>query len=172
MGKGTNIAEFNDLLKNRAKGAVVQTLWCVVNSVDWPSRNMTATGILDGLDFYNVQLGLGSVNINPKPGTKCLVGIIANNAASSFLISAEEILEIEIIAGVSELVVKEEGVSVKRNSENLKEVLNDLIAEKNKMNTEVSKIATKAGAADSVPILLEIYTATELINQRLNSILI
>lgn len=172
MGKGNNISEFNKILKDRAKNAVVQTHWCTVKAVDWAGRNMTATGIIDGLDFHNVQLGLGSVNIKPKVGTKCLVGIIANNAASSFLISAEEILEIAIKAGSSELTVKEEGIILKRNSENIKKVLNDLFSEIQKMNTETSKIAIKAGAADSVPILLEIYTATELINQRLNSILI
>lgn len=172
MSKGNNISEFNNILKSRAKNAVVQTHWCTVKDVDWEAGNMTATGILDGLDFHNVQLGLGSIMVNPKIGTKCLVGIIANNPASSFLISAEEILEIKIKAGEGELTVKEEGIQVKRNSENLKAILNDLIAEKNKMNTEVSKIAVKAGAADSVPILLEIFTKTELINERLNSILI
>ena len=172
MGKGNNISEFNNILKARAKNAVIQTHWCTVKAVDWDARNMTATGNNDGLDFYEVQLGLGSVNIRPKVGTKCLVGIIANNAASSFLISAEEILEIAINAGESELTVKEEGIILKRNSENLKVVLNDLFSEIQKLNEETSKIAVKAKAPESVPILLEIYTETELINQRLNSILI
>ena len=69
------------------------------------------------------------------------------------------------------LRVNESGVQIVRNGEDLRDILEDFMNETNKMNAEAQKIATKAGAADSVPILAASFTKTELIIQRLKAVL-
>lgn len=89
--------EFVQLLTDRAKSQVkVQTVWVTVKEVDWNDKTMTATGIVDGLDFNEVLLGLGSVYVKPKKDTKCLVGMIENKDAAAFLIHAEEVEELSV----------------------------------------------------------------------------
>ncbi|MFN8238640.1 MAG: hypothetical protein U0T77_10770 [Chitinophagales bacterium] len=73
----------------------VLTIWCSVKSVDWDSKTMVATGTTDKLDYNDVLLGLDSVCKKPKIGTKCLIGIIENKDAQSFLISCDEVDAIE-----------------------------------------------------------------------------
>jgi hypothetical protein len=97
LKRGSNIIEFGKLLNEKAKAQVdVQTHWCKVKSVDWDKKTMTATGIIDDLDFFDVLLGLGSINRKPSLQSKCLIGIVNNNTAAAFLIECEEIEEIEI----------------------------------------------------------------------------
>ena len=55
---------------------------------------MDVTGVVDQLEYYNVQLGMGALCIYPKPGTTCLVGIVEGQETDTFLISAEEVDEI------------------------------------------------------------------------------
>lgn len=74
----------------------VQTHWATVKSVNWEAKTMTATGVEDDLDFFDVLLGLGSINRKPSVGKKCLIGIVNNNAAAAFLIECEAVDEIEI----------------------------------------------------------------------------
>lgn len=97
MKRGSNIIEFGNLINQKAKAQVdVQTHWCTVKEVDWDKKTMTATGVVDDLDFFDVLLGLGSMNRKPSLKSKCLIGIVNNNAAAAFLIECEEIEEIEI----------------------------------------------------------------------------
>lgn len=97
MKPGSNIIEFGKLLTSKTKKLIdVQTHWCIVKEVDWDKKTMTATGVIDGCDFFEVNLGIGSINRNPTIGSKCIVGIINNNAADAFLIECESVDEIEI----------------------------------------------------------------------------
>lgn len=120
MSKGRNIQEFKKILQGQTKEMIeVQTHWVVTKSVDWDTKRMVATGLLDGLDFSNVLLGLGSVYLKPTPKSKCLIGLINNNPASAFLIEAEEIEAVEIndkagfktVLNNGKLLVKNEQVS-------------------------------------------------------------
>lgn len=100
MKPGSNIQEFGRLFNQRGKSLQeVQTHWAIVKAVDWDSQTMTATGVVDDLDFHNVVLALGSIKKRPKTGGKCLIGIVNNNPAAAFLIDCEEIEEFEIIDG-------------------------------------------------------------------------
>lgn len=97
MKRGNNITELGKVLNERTKKMIdVQTHWCNVKSVDWDNKLMIATGLVDDLDFFDVNLGVGSVFKKPKLQTKCLIGIINNNIADAFLIDCDEIEELEI----------------------------------------------------------------------------
>lgn len=88
------IAAFKKNLNRMAKGHVkVQTAWAKVKTVDWDKKTMVATGVVDELDYYDVLLGLGSEYRKPVVGKLCLVGLIENQDAASFLIYAEEVEE-------------------------------------------------------------------------------
>ena len=95
MKRGDNITELGAVLNERTKKLIdVQTHWCNVKSVDWDKKTMVATGLVDDLDFFDVNLGVGSIYKKPKIKTKCLIGIINNNIADAFLIECDEIEEI------------------------------------------------------------------------------
>lgn len=158
-------------MTQRAKDQVpIQTEWVKVKSVDWDNKLMTATGEENELDYEDILLGLGAVYKRPKVGALALVGKV-NNSAAGFLIDCEAYDEIEVNSKVTRLQVKEKGVKIINGDEDLREILEDFMKENNKMNTEAQKIATKAGAADSVPKLVEIFTKVELIIGRLNAVL-
>lgn len=173
MKRGDNITEFGVVLNERTKKLIdVQTHWCNVKSVDWDKKTMVATGLVDDLDFFDVNLGVGSIYKKPKVKTKCLIGIINNNIADAFLIECDEIEEIVFTSGESEFIIKEEGFIVKQGGESLKEVFNDLFEQKNKLNKEVQKIVVSIGVSPNVPELVQIATETDQIKDRLNTILI
>lgn len=173
MKKGSNIQELGKVLNERTKSLIdVQTHWCNVKSVDWDKKTMTATGLVDDLPFYDVNLGIGSIYKKPKLKTKCLIGIINNNLADAFLIECDEVEEIIFTSGESVLTIKEDGFIVKQSNESLKVVLNDLVAEINKLNDEVAKIVVSIGVSPNVPTLVQIKNATTQINDRLNNVLI
>lgn len=165
------IAEFKKLMTEKAKSQVpIQTEWVTVKSVNWDDKTMVGTGELNELDYEDVLLGLGAVYKKPKVGSLALVGKI-NNSAGCFLIDCEAYDQIEVNSKLTNLQVKEKGVRIVKGTEDLRKILEDFMCEKNKMNLEVQKIATKAGAVDSIPILAEILIQTELIIQRLNTVL-
>jgi hypothetical protein len=74
----------------------LQTEWVTVKEVDWEEKTMTAIGESNALEYYDVLLGLGSVNVKPKVGSLALVGAIHNGEAC-FMISCEEIEAFELI---------------------------------------------------------------------------
>jgi uncharacterized protein YdcH (DUF465 family) len=173
MKRGDNITELGKVLNERTKELIdVQTHWCNVKSVDWEKKTMIATGLVDDLDFFDVNLGVGSVYKKPKVKTKCLIGIINNNIADAFLIECDEVEEIVFKSGQSEFIIKEEGFIVKQAGESLKEVFNDLFEQKNKLNKEVQKIVVSIGVSPNVPVLVQIANETNQIKDRLNNILI
>lgn len=90
------LEQFNALLGQRIRELIpVQTTWAIVKEVDWTNKTMTATGVTDDLDYFNILLGLGSEYRKPVVGSKCLIGII-EKSNNGFLIIADEIEAIEI----------------------------------------------------------------------------
>lgn len=95
--KGREIEVFGGLMDRLIKGnSKIQTHYAYVTEVNWDAKTMTVKGLIDDLEFFDVILGLGSVNIKPVIGSSCLIGVILNNEAQTFLISAEEIETIEL----------------------------------------------------------------------------
>lgn len=153
------ITEFTRMLKEQQKNAVApQLIWATVKKVDWAAKTMTAESIVDGLKYFNVLLGLGSFYRKPKVGTKCLLGVLGNKAAATFLIEAEAFEEEIYKSGTTEFTIKETGFIVKQGDESLKTILNDLI-------DELNKIVVIQGRTIDV-------AAVTLIKQRLNTVLI
>lgn len=90
------LTEFARLLKEKAKSQVpVQTEWVTVTAVDWEAKSMTATGNENDLEYFDIDLGLGSVCKRPVIGTTALVGTIHNGSAC-YMIDCEEFTEILI----------------------------------------------------------------------------
>lgn len=112
-----------ELMKNNIP---VQTVWVEVSEVDWEERTMTAIGIDDEVEYFDVLLGLGSLDMKPKEGSNCLIGIIENSNTVSFLIVADEIEEFEINVEDCQLNINE-GFLLKKENETLKKLMSDLI---------------------------------------------
>lgn len=119
-----------------------QLRWAIVDSVDWPNKSADVTVVADELPIYNVELGLGGLDRQPKKGSKCLVLLIEGSTTKGFLLAAEEL----------------EGLQVTSQGESLKKVLNDFI-------DEVNKIIVVHGTTIN-------QAAVTAIKKRLNKILI
>lgn len=152
------VSEFNQLISQRIRELIpVQTAWITVKEVDWDKKIMTATGLVDDLDYFNVLLGIGGDYKKPKVGSKCLIGIVSNSA-NAFLITADEVEEIIFTSGESQLTIKKDGFIVKHANENLKSIFSDMI-------DEINKIIVVNGTSINVAAMTQI-------KQRLNSVLI
>lgn len=133
-GKSDQLNEFHRLLIETIKGKIKpQLVWAIVTEVDWEEKTMTAEGLIDELAFFDVSLGLGSVYKKPKVGSKCLLGVLENKAAATFLIEAEAIEEMQIVSDTANFIIKEDGFIIRKDKESLKDVLNDFIDEVNKI---------------------------------------
>lgn len=93
--KEETLNEFKMLFKqhlNNNKQAQIKLALC--KNVNWDERTMTAVGINDNLEYYDVWLGLGAISVKPKVNTECLIGIVEGQDNVSFLIDASEVEEI------------------------------------------------------------------------------
>jgi hypothetical protein len=98
VSKGNNVQELGKVFNERTQALInVQTHWAIVKEVDWDKKTMTATGLVDDCDFFDVNLGIGCIHTKPVVGSKCLIGIINNNIADAFMIEAEQIEQIELV---------------------------------------------------------------------------
>lgn len=153
------IGDFNNLMAEKMKRSQsVQTVFATVKAVDWDKKTMTATGVVDDLDYYDVLLGLGEIYTKPKFGSRVLLGLINNQGNNSFLIWSEESEEWAHKVGKAEMEMKNDGFVLEAQGESLKKVLNDFI-------DEVNKIIVVNGTTINV-------AAVTAIKQRLNKILI
>ena len=85
----TTDEQLRDALEKWREGArQAQLRWVTVDTVDKDNGTMDVTGVIDRLEYYDVQLGMGALCIYPKPGTTCLVGIVEGQETDAFLISA------------------------------------------------------------------------------------
>jgi hypothetical protein len=69
----------------------VQTLWAECRSVNMQAGTMVA--LVDGLEYDDVLLGIGSDITVPEPGSKVLLGIVENQREATFLLFAERIAQ-------------------------------------------------------------------------------
>lgn len=151
----TKIAEFKKLMQQKAKDQVpIQTMWAIVKEVDWDAKTMDV--LVEGLEVYDVLLGLENEYRKPVVGSKCLIGIIENKEGA-FLLHADDVEEQRIKIKEAVLTITENGFSIKKGNESIKKVLNDFF-------DEVSKIVVINGNTINV-------VKVTAIKQRLNTIL-
>lgn len=156
------MGEFDDfvrLIDRRTQTAQVKAVvWATVKEVDWDKKDMTATSISDGLDYYEVPLGVGTFYRRPVVGSKVLLGILEGKKAAAVLLDAEDVEELVYTSGESVFTIKKEGYIIKQGNESLRDCLNDFI-------DECNKIIVVNGTSINVP-------AVEAIKERLNTILV
>ena len=150
MGKGaTALAE---VLYEAMRGRVpVQTKWAVAKSVDWDERTMTASGLDDDLEFYDVNLGLNSTAYRPAIDSKCLLGLMENNNAAAFLIWCEDVEEIAMRTEDCELVMNENGFKLKKGTDSLQKLMAEFL-------DEMIKVKVVQGVTPNVLKLTDIQT--------------
>ena len=165
--------EFDRLMKEHSKKSIQDAqVWVIVKSVDWDDRTMTATSVVDDLDYYDVQLGLGSYYRKPKVGTRCLLGLPNSQNAATFLIEAEAFEEAVFTSADSVLTIKESGFVFQKGDLSLKEQLDDLIGEINKLNREMQKVVVSIGTTPNVVVLKQIEQATNAIKSKIDTIIV
>ncbi len=72
--------------------------WVKATSVNAEERTMDADGVADGLPYYGIQLGAGSVTVYPKVGSLCLAAMIEGSGTDAVLVSATEAERITVDA--------------------------------------------------------------------------
>ena len=165
--------ELERLLNNKAKKHIkAQVIWVTAIDIDWEAKTMTAKSVVDGLEYFDVLLGLGSYYRKPKQGTKCIISLLENKEGT-ILIDALEFEEAIFTSLDTQFTIKEDGFIVKVGDESLKEVLNDWQEQFGKLADEINKIIVSIGTTPNVPKITEIKNkvATTFKN-RLNTILI
>lgn len=165
------VADFVGLLgKHRNGGVPMQTVWAVAKAVDWETKTMVATGQIDNLDYHNVLLGNGHEFKKPKVGTICLLGVIQNNSAMTFLIDAQQIEEHLLIQDQTLFKMDLNGFLIRRENSDLKKILQDLIKEVNLLNKELQKVVVSVGVTPNVPALQQIHQRTANINTNVSEL--
>ena len=163
------IRELAETLTEKGKTHVkTNVFFANVKEIDWAAKTMTATGVGNELDYFDVLLGLGAMQIKPKINSLCLLGIVENKEAETFLIDAFEIetiylngVEIVINDGENEGLVKIGALVEKMNA--AEEKLNDMIG---KWNAFCANYAPGSPATVGLPATLatqtlEVITVTE-----------
>lgn len=157
MAQGSNITQLGQTLHEIAKGHVkVQTCWATVKEIDWEAKTMTVIGVLDSLPFYNVLLGIGSFYRRPTIGTDCLIGMIENKDAATFLIDAESIDEAVYLSGESTFTILPDGFILKQGEVSFKQVLNDFQTQVGKLCDELNKVIVTIGTGPNVALITAI----------------
>jgi len=81
---------FGLLFKGHLNNSMKATLrWVSATKIDWNAQTMTATDG-DGLEFFDVLLGVGTTAVKPVNGTDCLIAIIEGDEATAFLLYADQ----------------------------------------------------------------------------------
>lgn len=131
--------ELKNIISETAKGHInAAMVWATVKEVDWDKKEMTATGLTDGLDYYEVLLGLGGRYVKPKQDSKVLLSVIEGQVQHTVLLFASEIEEEVLISGDIEIVINEGGIKLNGDSNGglviSAEVADDLNAIKQDLN--------------------------------------
>ena len=137
----------DELLKNcfeglKHGGRQAQLRWCTARSVDKEKRIMDAMGEADELEYFDIQLGMGAVNIYPKVGSLCLIAIVEGQETDAYLVSAAEVDGMELTAETITLNGGQTGGLVL--VEKLTEKLNAIVEAFNKHTHEVVTTGNEA----------------------------
>ena len=117
----------------------VGELTCTVERQDAPALyDVRLNAIDDDLDSY--------FTVYPAEGSEVLVAIIENMKTEAVVIRCSEVQEVKAKIGTTELKLDANGFRFDRESENLQQVMTDLIA-------EVQKIIVVIGTSPNVPAL-------------------
>ena len=139
----SELDRFGQLFKQHLNGSMKATLrWVEATEIDWEDQTMTAVDG-DGLEFFDVLLGVGTAAVKPVIGTDCLIAIVEGDEATAFLLFADEAEELYLKAGETQVIVKDDGCVIERGSENLLDALTDLIA-------EIQKVVVVVGTSPNV----------------------
>ncbi|MBK5213359.1 MAG: hypothetical protein JJE55_06840 [Flavobacteriaceae bacterium] len=173
MSFADEILEFKKLQREDAKTLLTPgCVWATVKDVDWDKKTMTATGVEDELDYFNVQLGLGAYYRKPEVGKLVMLGVPGLQGSDTFLIECEAFEEAIFVSGESTFVIKEEGFIVKQGAENLRTILDDYDKQFGKLCDEVNKIVVSIGVTPNVAAITLIKTeVTQTINSRMKTVL-
>ena len=139
-----------------------QLRWVVCKSVDWSNKTMDAVGVSDELEYYDIELGAGVIDVQPVVDSTCLIGIVEGEEANGFLLVASEAERIEIKANtLIEFNGGTLGSLVK--IEALKNKLNALEQDINSLKTAISgwtAVPNDGGAA--LKVALSSYYSNQL----------
>lgn len=119
-------------------------VWATVKEVDWSNKTMTATGLMDGLEYYNVELSIdGSIYDvkEPKIGTKCILGILENKGTEAFMVWCEEFTQWQLNGDTKGGIVLAPETAQRLN--NIENKLNELMT----ILSAWAPVATDGGAA-------------------------
>lgn len=137
----SEIDEFLSLTGRKNKGQQTLVLqWAKVTAVDWENKTCDAKGVDDDLEFFDILIGVGAFDQKPKVGALVIIAMINNKETTPVLLSAEQIDQVEIKAGNSELTI-DDGFLLKKENETLKNIMVDFIQEIQKM-----KFTTNTGS--------------------------
>lgn len=151
------IEELVEEMQGQFDKSKMQTVWATVTEVDEDEQTATVKSIVDEVEYFDVNLGMGDKVIIPKVDSNCLIGIIQNKDSDTYLIDCESIEKVQYKMSESLLLVDADGFQIEKGKENLKTVLNDMI-------DELNKIVVVQGNTINV-------AAMNAIKERLNSIL-
>ena len=89
---------FGQLFKRHLNDSMKATLrWVSPTEVDWEAQTMTAVDG-DGLEFFDVLLGVGTTAVKPVVGCDCLIAIVEGDESTAFMLYADEAEEVLINA--------------------------------------------------------------------------
>tara|TARA_R100001369_G_scaffold89325_1_gene126841 strand:- start:669 stop:1199 length:531 start_codon:yes stop_codon:yes gene_type:complete len=173
MSLNDEIAEFEKLQREKQQEMMTPgCVWATVKEVDWDGKTMTAIGVEDDLEYYDVQLGLGAYYRKPVVDSKVMLGVPELQKNETFLIECEAFEEAIYVSGDTTFVIKKEGFIINQGNENLKDVWNDYFAQFGKLCDELNKVVVSVGVTPNVPAITAIKTeVTTNLKQRLNTIL-
>jgi len=173
MGFDDEMAEFKTLQEQEQKKHLTPgCVWATVKEVDWDNKTMTAVGIEDELEYFNVQLGLGSWYRKPVVDSKVMLGVPGLQGEASFLIECEAFEEGIYVSGDSTFIIKEEGFVMQQQNENLRKIISDYHTEFGKLCDEINKIVVSIGTTPNVAAITLIKEkVTGNIDTRLKQVL-
>ena len=111
--------------------------WVTVTAVNQEEQTMDATGVTDGLEFYDIQLGGDAMVVYPTVGATCLVAIVEGQPSDAFLLSASEVERVEVTASAA-IVMNGGQNGGLINIEALTEKINTLVDTFNRHTHQVS----------------------------------
>lgn len=162
MSLKDELDKFGQLFKQRLSDNQKATLrWVSPTAVDWDAQTMTAEDG-EGLEFFDVLLGVGTTAVKPVVGCDCLIAIVEGDEATAFMLYADEAEEVVINAEKmqysSDLIQYNDGengglVKVVPMTNWMKKVASD-------MQTLKTLLLTKAVAGNGAPLAISFNPQT------------
>jgi hypothetical protein len=91
MSFDSELTQFSKLFrKHLSDNQQAQIRWVTASEVNATNYTMTAVGLTDGLEYYNIMLGSANMGVIPAVGSPCLIGLVEGEEAHTFLIYAKE----------------------------------------------------------------------------------